>query len=209
MIPEPMEFYLNILPWLVIFGLILDIYGAVTVLGPELEPIAKALTWRDHAKLRKLFERMEKGESVSIDDNGFQFLRITVGQSHTEGQSTKPAQVENEGPFELFWNFDEVDVKDSRLTFKEFGGTRQFHYNMDDLRDDVENFTATAKDHYYSGLFAFVSGFFLQAVGQLENINSSWSLFVFVIGGMVIIIIGYLIRDRYMPSYKRHIKSAS
>lgn len=207
MLPDSLEVYLRILPILALVGLVFDIIGAIAVLGPNLEPIARAMTFWDRRKLKNLVSKLEREGRISVGDSSFQYLRIAVGQSHKEGRSHRPATFEEGDPMDFFWNFDIAEKEEARLTFREMDGGRQFHYNMPELKKDVENFTATAKDYYWMGLFLFISGFFLQGVNQLATISEVWSLIVFIVIGSIISILGYVIQRRHMPSAQERIKS--
>lgn len=187
--------FLVLVPWLVIFGLFLDIVGAMILLGPEVDKIAKLATRWERDRLHGLIDRVESGETIDETYSGFDNLRIAVGQRYWQGETALPARLEDVEPDDLFYNFEVVEPRDEGIYLRNYSDTRGFGYNVEGLRRDANNFTATARLYYSQGGFALVSGFYLQIVGAISEIKPIWSMWAFILGGGVLVYMGIRMMD--------------
>lgn len=174
--------YLEFLPFIVLFGLFLDIIGAIILLGPEVDYIAKKATRWERRRLHRLVDKLEKRQYIDESESAFDNLRIAVAQRHWQGETDLPARLENIDTDDLFYNFDVVENRDDGIYLRNFNDSKGFGYNLEDLRRDVDHFTATARLYYSQGGFALVAGFFMQSLGALAEISQTLSFIIFFVG---------------------------
>lgn len=186
-----LQSFASILPALSIIGLILDIAGAVIVLGPELPGVAWSVTRLERRRLHRLLDKVEKGKSIDTTNRGFEFLQTAVGQFHREGNTSRPDHPDNRDDLDLYYNFQIVEPEAERIALKEQGTGRAIGTNRGDLREAADNFTASAELFYRNGAFALVAGFFFQLVAEIAVLNAVVGFSIFLLGSAVLVAIGY------------------
>lgn len=186
-----LQTFTNLLPYLSIFGLLLDIIGAVIVLGPEMPGVAWGSTQLERRRLHKLVDRVEQGETIDDSDRGFKYLQTAVGQIHREGSTLRPDRPDNRDDLDLYYHFEIVEPESERIALRTRGDGRGVGTNIGDLRKAADNFTASSELFYRNGAFALVAGFFFQLVVEVADLNSLIGFSVFMVGSAILISIGH------------------
>ena len=157
------EAFENTLPWISLFGLVLDASGAILVLGPDIPIVARLATKIERWRLWKLLDELKQEGKVT---EGTQIVDELLNESSEASE----------------WGFNVEElmlVQSSGITDNHIRvvmgenlleGNRTSRY-LNDFEGMIEEYRGIEQDYYFAGGSLLLIGFLLQIVSKVGEIS--------------------------------------
>lgn len=148
-----------------LIGLVLDAVGALLVLGPDIELIAKWSTYQERFQMRHLFAKLQSEGELDDNTSGFQHFVSLVEESWGGGIQF---------PFDI----EVLKIEDGRVVFGARGledGERS-STPIDEFPGWISAYRGTEREFYRAGAGLLLVGFLFQMVVQSARIDLIFGL---------------------------------